>query len=66
MAKMHRIFIAQDFKRMMEYKIDFLTGAVSFLINQAINIAFYGLSSARFQRLPDGALNRLYLFMVFL
>lgn len=40
MAKIHRIFIAQDFKRMMEYKIDFLTGAVSFLINQAINIAF--------------------------
>lgn len=40
MFKMHRIFIAQDLKRMMEYKIDFLTGAVSFLINQVINIAF--------------------------
>lgn len=40
MLKMHRIFIAQDLKKMMEYKIDFLTGAFSFLLSQAINIAF--------------------------
>lgn len=39
-AKMHRIFVVQDLKRMMEYKIDFLTGAVSFVIGQAINLAF--------------------------
>ncbi len=40
MLKMHRIFIAQDLKKMMEYKIDFLTGAFSFLLGQAINIAY--------------------------
>lgn len=40
MMRMHRIFIAQDLKKMMEYKIDFLTGAVSFLLGQAVNIAF--------------------------
>lgn len=40
MIKMHGIFISQDLKRMMEYKIDFLTGAVSFLLSQGINIAF--------------------------
>lgn len=40
MIRMHRIFIAQDLKKMMEYKIDFLTGAVSFLLSQAVNIAF--------------------------
>ena len=40
MLKMHRIFIAQDLKKMMEYKIDFLTGAVSLLLSQAFNIAF--------------------------
>lgn len=40
MMKMWRIFIVQDLKRLMEYKIDFMTGAVSFLIYQGINIAF--------------------------
>ena len=40
MLKMHRIFIAQDLKKMMEYKIDFLTGAFSLLLTQAFNIAF--------------------------
>lgn len=43
MSKMHRIFIAQDLKKMMEYKIDFLTGAVSFLLEQAINIIFLSI-----------------------
>ncbi|HHZ06681.1 MAG TPA: multidrug ABC transporter permease [Clostridiales bacterium] len=43
MMKMHRIFIAQDLKRMMEYKIDFLTGAFSFLLGQAINIIFLAI-----------------------
>lgn len=38
--KMHRIFIVQDLKRLMEYKIDFFTGAISFVIGQAINLAF--------------------------
>lgn len=38
--KLQRIFIVQDLKKMMEYKIDFLTGAVAFLGGQAINIAF--------------------------
>lgn len=38
--KIYRILVAQNLKRLMEYKADFLTGAVSFLINQAIGIAF--------------------------
>lgn len=40
MLRMHRIFIAQDLKKMLEYKVDFLTGAVSMLLIQAFNIAF--------------------------
>ena len=32
--KMHRIFIVQELKRMMEYKGDFLTGVIGFLIVQ--------------------------------
>lgn len=38
--KIYRILVAQNLKRVMEYKADFLTGAVSFLIDQAIGIAF--------------------------
>ena len=38
--KIYRILAAQNLKRLMEYRADFLTGAVSFLIDQAIGIAF--------------------------
>lgn len=38
--KMHRIFIAQELKRMMEYKGDFLTGVIGFLITQLFNVLF--------------------------
>jgi ABC-2 type transport system permease protein len=50
MLRMHRIFIAQDLKKMMEYKIDFLTGAVSFLLGQAVNIAFLWII---FSQIPE-------------
>ena len=38
--RIYRILVAQNLKRIIEYKADFLTGAVSFLIDQAIGIAF--------------------------
>ena len=38
--KIYRLLAAQNLKRIMEYRADFLTGAVSFLIDQAIGIAF--------------------------
>lgn len=38
--KIYRLLAAQNLKRLMEYKVDFLTGAVSFLIDQAVGIAF--------------------------
>lgn len=38
--KLYRIFTAQYLKRLMEYKIDFLTGFFSFLLMQAIDILF--------------------------
>ena len=37
---MHRIFVAQELKRMMEYKGDFLTGIAGFLLNQFFNLMF--------------------------
>ena len=38
--KIYRLLASQNLKRLMEYKADFLTGAISFLIDQAIGIAF--------------------------
>lgn len=38
--KIYTLLAAQNLKRLMEYRADFLTGAVSFLIDQAIGIAF--------------------------
>ncbi len=38
--KLYKIFVAQFLKNLMEYRIDFLTGAVSFLIGQITNILF--------------------------
>ena len=38
--KIYRLLAAQNLKRLMEYRADFLTGAVSFLIDQVIGIAF--------------------------
>lgn len=38
--KIYGLLAAQNLKRLMEYRADFLTGAVSFLIDQAVGIAF--------------------------
>ena len=35
-----RIFAAQHLKKLMEYKIDFITGAVAFLVDQVVNLTF--------------------------
>lgn len=50
MLRLHRIFVAQYMKNLMEYKVDFLTGAISFLIGQVIQIAFIGII---FSGIPD-------------
>lgn len=38
--KLHKIFIVQELKRMMEYKGDFLLGVFGFIAAQAVNIAY--------------------------
>lgn len=48
--KLYGTFIAQHCKRLMEYRVDFLTGALSFLINQVINILFISII---FSQIPD-------------
>lgn len=38
--KMHRIFVSQELKRMMEYKGDFIVGIIGFLLIQISNLLF--------------------------
>lgn len=41
--KLHSIFIKQDLKKLMEYKVDFLLGAFGFLLGQAAQIICLGV-----------------------
>ncbi|MBQ4104959.1 MAG: ABC-2 family transporter protein [Clostridia bacterium] len=41
--KLHTIFIKQDLKKLMEYKVDFLLGAVGFVLTQAVQILCLGI-----------------------
>ncbi|MBQ9673059.1 MAG: ABC-2 family transporter protein [Ruminococcus sp.] len=43
MFRMHRIFVSQEIKRMMEYKGDFVVGIIGFLFAQANNMLFLWL-----------------------
>lgn len=38
--RMHRIFVTQELKRMMEYKGDFIVGIIGFLLGQFFNLLF--------------------------
>ncbi len=48
--RLHKIFISQYLKKLMEYKIDFLIGAIGFFISQAVQILFIGIL---FSQIPD-------------
>lgn len=41
--KLYKIFMVQYLKRLMEYRVDFLTGASSFFINQITSIVFISI-----------------------
>lgn len=58
-SKMHRIFIAQELKRMMEYKGDFLTGVIGFLINQMFNILFLSIIFSQIPSLDGWSFNEI-------
>lgn len=48
--RIHRIFISQEFKRMMEYKGDFIVGVIGFLLVQLSNLLFLWII---FGQIPD-------------
>lgn len=50
MFRMHRIFVVQELKRMMEYKGDFIIGIIGFILFQVSNLLFLWLV---FQQVPD-------------
>ncbi|MBQ8000611.1 MAG: ABC-2 family transporter protein [Ruminococcus sp.] len=41
--RLHKIFIKQYLKKLMEYKVDFLLGAIGFLLEQAVQIFCLGI-----------------------
>ena len=41
--RLYKTFIVQQLKRLMEYRVDFLTGATSFLVGQVTNIVFISI-----------------------
>ena len=51
MFKLHRIFIKQDLKKLTEYKVDFLTGALGMLLAQAINLFFLSIIFSQIPKL---------------
>lgn len=50
MMRMHRIFVTQELKRMMEYKANFVVGVIAFLLGQITNILFIWII---FSQIPD-------------
>ncbi len=41
--RLYKTLVVQQIKRLMEYKVDFLTGAASFLVGQVTNIVFISI-----------------------
>ena len=50
MLRIHRIFMVQEFKRMMEYKGDFIVGVIGFFLVQLSNLMFLWII---FGQIPD-------------
>lgn len=60
--RLYRTFLVQRLKTMMEYRVDFLTGAASFLVNQLTNIIFIRILFGQIPAL-DGFLYNEILFI---
>ncbi len=59
MLKMHRIFVSQELKRMMEYKGDFLVGIIGFLMGQCLNLLFLWIIFAQIPSLMGWTLEEI-------
>lgn len=57
--KMHRIFVTQELKRMMEYKANFIVGVIGFLLGQLTNIAFIWIIFGQIPNLMGWTINQI-------
>ena len=57
MLKIHRIFMAQEFKRMMEYKGDFIVGVIGFFLVQLSNLMFLWIIFGQIPNLAGWSVN---------
>lgn len=55
--KIHRIFVVQELKRMMEYKGDFIVGIIGFLLAQISNLLFLWIIFTKVPSLMGWSLN---------
>ena len=58
MFRMHKIFVAQELKRMMEYKGDFIVGIIGFLFAQCTNMLFLWIIFRQIPSLMGWTLNQ--------
>lgn len=49
--RLYKTFVVQHLKRLMEYRVDFLTGALSFMIGQITNILFISIIFSQIPKL---------------
>lgn len=59
MFRMHRIFVTQEIKRMMEYKGDFIIGIIGFLLGQFFNMLFLFIIFSQIPNLMGWTLNQI-------
>ena len=57
--RIHRIFIAQELKKMMEYKGDFIVGVIGFLLVQCSNLLFFFFFFANIPSLMGWSLDQI-------
>lgn len=57
--RMHRIFVTQELKRMMEYKANFIVGVIGFLLGQLTNIAFIWIIFGQIPNLMGWTINQI-------
>lgn len=62
---LYKIFFIQQCKKLMEYKLDFMTGAISFLIGQVLNIAFIQIIFSQIPSLQGWSQNKILFIYAF-
>ncbi len=57
--RMHRIFVVQELKKMVEYKANFIVGIIGFLLGQITNILFIWIIFAQIPNLKGWTINQI-------